>query len=430
MKLKTLALAVGVLAVLSVIAWYLQRPPAPAALDPRVHQPLVAAQTLEQAAGVRLTSDGKTVLLKKVGGGNWIDSSYYDLPADFSKLGRFVDDLSGAKIERLVTRRPERLARLDFKDTTISLLDGAGKELWKLTLGKAAEGGGRFVKYDDEAKGYLANLSVFLDSDAKNWADSQLVDLKADDIGRIELGFDGGETVVATRAKKDDPWTAAKTPAGQRVSEDKISSLLSTLTTLRFENTAAPGDPDVVAARQHARLIKLTTFDHQTVSIELGRKPEEKVPETGGEKSEVKGQKSEVRGQKPAEVKPGTHSQNAKPAAPPAKPAEKTIPAGPVYAFVSSSDASAPINAMMKKRAFEVYDWNFTSLPKAPADLFEPIPPPEQKNESKPATANPPAAAPATPPETKQAEATPETKPATTTPSAPEAKPAATPGKP
>jgi hypothetical protein len=54
----------------------------------------------------------------------------------------------------------------------------------------------------------------------------------------------------------------------------------------------------------------------------------------------------------------------------------ETIPAGPVFAFITHSDASAPINGLMQKRAFEVSDFALTSLPQKASDLFEPVPPP------------------------------------------------------
>ncbi len=463
MKLKTLVLTVTVLALLSALAWYLQRPPRAAAPDPRVGQTVFDAKALDQATQLRLSDQGKTVVLTKGPDGKWIDTSYFDLPADFSKLGRFIDDLSGAKIQRVVSRNPEVLARLEFKDTAISLLNAAGKDLWKLTLGKDAEGGGRFVKFDDETTGYLANIAVFLDADAKNWADSQLINLKSDDVAAVDIGFADGQSVAVTRAKKDEPWAAAKVPAGQRLKAESITSLLSTLTTLRFQDTSDLTDPNAVAAREHSRTVKLTTFDGKTLTVALGRKPEEKksVPQ----KSEVSGQpaappasplaaakpegeagKSEVNGQNAAsETKTETaatanaepKTQNPEPktpnpaATPPAPPKEETIPAGPVYASITSSDAAAPIDALMKKRAFQISDWNFTSLPQKPDDLFEPIPAPpaEKKPEAKP-EAQPASATPESKPvEAKLAEPAPEAKPATSTPETEpaEAKPPETP---
>lgn len=54
------------------------------------------------------------------------------------------------------------------------------------------------------------------------------------------------------------------------------------------------------------------------------------------------------------------------------EPEFETIPAGPVYAFVTHSDDSAPVNALMQKRAFQVYEYTFTGLPQTPDELFEP----------------------------------------------------------
>jgi hypothetical protein len=422
MKLRTLVISVAILAVLSAVAFLLQRPSRPANQDARLGQPVFDARILEKAARIRLADQGKTVLLTRQADGPWIDSSYFDLPADLSKLSRFIDDLATAKVQRLVTRHPETLARLEFKDTSIALLDSADKDLWRLTLGKNAEGGGRFVKFGDAGTGYLANLSLFLDSEAKNWADSLLVNLKPEDIAAVEVGFAEGAPTVATRAKKEDAWSAEKAPAGQRLKGDRITSLLSSFTNLRFQDTSDLGDANVEAARQHSRTLKLTTFDHKTVTLQLGRKPEE-MKEMAGKKPEAGTQKSDTGSQKPEtgaplaapatavtpESKPteeaAAKAETPKPeaaatsaaaaAAPPAKPEEpkvETIPAGPVYAFITSSDPTAPINALMKKRAFQIYDWNFTSLPQKPDELFEPIPAPPRDAKAEAQPAKPPAA--------------------------------------
>jgi hypothetical protein len=403
MKFQTLSLTIAVLAVLSALVFFAQRPQKPAALDPRTGQPVFDVKVLEKAARIRLTDQGKTVSLAKQPNGIWLVSSYYDLPADFTKLGRFLDDLSSAKIQRLVMRTSERLARLEFKDTSIALLDPAGKSIWQLTLGKDAEGGGRFVRFADEPKGYLANLSIFLDSDGKNWADSQLLSLKSDDLSAIEIAFAGGDSVMATRANKEDAWTTGKAPAGQRIKGDRITSLLGSFTSLRFQDTSDLTDANAEAARKNSRTVRLTTFDHRTITVQLGRKPEEKKPVTGIQKPEAGSQKPEAASQGssrnpesnlPTEPPVKAVTLKLEPAAAsatslPAKPEEpkvETISAGPVYAFIMDSDATAQVNGLMKKRAFQIPDWSFNSLPQKPDELFEPIPPPppaEKKAEVK-----------------------------------------------
>jgi hypothetical protein len=367
MKLKSLAIAVAILAVLSAIAYWYNRPPPPPAADPRVGLPLADAGAIGRATRLRVSDQGKTVELKRQSDGSWRVSSYYDLPADFSKLSGFTGDLTTAKIQRLVTTNPDRIARLEFNDTKIEFLDDSGQPLWAVILGKSPDTGGRFVRFGDEPRAYLADLNSQIDSDGKNWADAALLSLKPEDIAKVEIPFDTSGPVVASRAKPDSPWTSDRTPAGKRVKADSVSSLLTSLGALRFSDTSDPADPQAAAAKRHLRSFVFTTFDGKAYTVALGRKPEEK---------RLKPAASAVAaGSSPAADASPPAPASTPASSPPATPsADDTIPAGPVYASVSSSDPKAPVNALMEKRAYQVDDYIFTSLPQKPDDLFEPAP--------------------------------------------------------
>jgi hypothetical protein len=327
MKLKALVVAVAVLAVLSAIAFWANRAQSPAAPDPRVGKPLGDPAAIEKAAVVRLSDQGRTILLTRAGDGSWRDTSYFDLPADFAKLSSFAGDLVAARIQRLVTANPDRMARLEFKDTRIEFLDAAGRALWSATLGKSPDSGGRFVRFDGEDKAYLASPNLSLDVEPRDWANAQLLDLKSDDVASMEVGFDQGASVTVARTAKEGPWTAGPAPAARTVNADAVSSLLASLGALRFTDTSDLADPQVGAAKRHLRMVRITSFKGQTTVVSMGRKPEEKKPD---------------------------------------------VPAGPVYVFITSSDNKAPINGLMQRRAFQIDEYTFTSLPQKPADLFEP----------------------------------------------------------
>ncbi|MBL9190406.1 MAG: DUF4340 domain-containing protein [Opitutaceae bacterium] len=369
MRLKTLIVSILVLAGLSVVAFIATRPEAPASADARLNQPLVASAAIEKAMKLRIADGGKTVELTRQADGTWRVPSYFDFPADFNKLSGFVSNLTDAKVQRLVTTSPERIARLDFKDTKIELLDAADKPVLSLVLGKNPESGaGRFVRYGDEAKAYLASLSAWLDTEPKNWANAELLALKADDIAKIEIPFADGPAVTLTRAKKEDPWTAENTPAGQRVKGDRISTVLSSIGTLRFTETTSPDDANAKAAAAHQRVFKVETFDKRTVTIAMGRKPEEKklkppAPVDLGSVTDLLKKDDKKAGDAKKDDKPLT-------------PEFETIPAGPVFVTIAHSDAAAPVNALMAKRAFQIADYTFTGLPQKAEELFEPAPAP------------------------------------------------------
>jgi hypothetical protein len=371
MKLKTLIVSVLVLAALSVVAFIARRPAPPPSADARVNQPLVERAAIEKAAKLKLSDTGKTVELVRQTDGSWRVASYYDLPADFGKLSGFVSSLTDAKLQRLVTSSAERIGRLEFKDTKIELLDAADKAVFSVTLGKNAEvGGGRYVRFGDEQKAYLANLTAWLDAEAKNWANSELINVKADDIAKIEIPFAEGGPVTLTRAKKEDAWTSEQTPAGQRIKADKVSTVLSSVGAIRFSDTTAPEDANAAAARANQRTFRLTTFDNKTISVALGRKPEEKKLKPPA--ADTKAGPAALGSVADLAKKDDAKKADDKPLA----PEFETIPAGPVFAFISSSEASAPVNAAMQKRAYQISDYVFTGLPQKADELFEPAPAP------------------------------------------------------
>jgi hypothetical protein len=130
-------------------------------------------------------------------------------------------------------------------------------------------------------------------------------------------------------------------------------------------------DANALAAKPHARSFQIETFDKKILKISLGRKPEEKKikPPVADAKTGLAalGSATEL-AQKSATGTP------VEPAKPPA-PEFETIPAGPVFVTLSHSESSAPINTLMAKRAFQIAEYSFTSLPQKTADLFEAAPP-------------------------------------------------------
>jgi hypothetical protein len=387
MKLKNLLIVIVIIAALSAVAYIVRRPGTPARADDRLGQPLAAQAFIEQAAQLRLTDQGKTVTLKRQTDGAWSVPGYFDLPADFAKLSGFITSLGDAKLERLVTSNPERLARLDFKDTKISLLDAGDKEVWAVTLGKNAEtGGGRYVRFGTENKAYLTNLSAWLDVEPKNWADTRILDLKPDDIAKIEIPLDEGGPVTISRTKKEAAWASEKTSAGERINVGKLATLLGSVGSLRFSDTANLADAAVSAAKAHERVFRLTTFEGKTYTVALGRKPEEKkIKPLAVAPAALSEQKPDSA--KTGEIKPQPEKKADKPK--PAAPEYETVPAGPVFVTINCSEATAAVNTLMQKRAFQLSEYTFNSLPRITADLFEPVPltPPDS---AKPAEAKKP----------------------------------------
>jgi hypothetical protein len=179
MKLRSLIITVAVLAALSVAAYLGNRPEAAPPADPRVGTALLGPDVVARAAGIVIEDQGKKVELARNPDASWRVPSYFDMPADIEKVARLIQDLNEAKVDRFVTSSPDRLSHLEFKDSKITLTDPAGKEIWSLTLGKTAESGnGRFIRFGSEPRAFFSGMHVWLDTDAKGWANAQLVSVK------------------------------------------------------------------------------------------------------------------------------------------------------------------------------------------------------------------------------------------------------------
>lgn len=365
MKVKHLAIAVAVLAVASAATWLAKRGDSDVPTDPRVGQPLVDDALVEKIAAVTVhTKDSSVEVARSAEANNrWIVRSYHDLPADFSKLSTLIKNLREAKVVQFASARPERLEQMDFDGSKIELRDADGNVLRTLHVGGNYESGGRFIKFDDEAKAYVASLSAYLDGTAKNWANTALVNAKPEEVVGLDIGFPDGSTLKLKRENGTAPWTAEGLAEGEKLKESDVNSLVSRLTGLRFSETADPTDEQVVAAREHARTLKLTLTTGKSYEISMGRKPAPPPPPK-------------------EETREGEEDDEKKETAETPKP-------GPVYVHVESSDANDPINASMARRAFEIYEWTFTSLPENRAALIEKETPAEEADENKTSTAEP-----------------------------------------
>jgi hypothetical protein len=365
MNLKTLSISVLILAILSGIVAWLNRPTVATDTDPRVGQSLLADIAANDTDALTITRDGETVELKQDDQQNWRVTSYHDLPADASKLRRLVQDLAEANIVRVVTHNPDRAARLELGESSVAFASNGGTST--ITFGKNAQRGGRYLKFDDAADApvSLTAATTFLDTTAKNWANAELTGFEADDIKQLEIEFAAGEQITVTRDDADADWQAPGLDDDLRLRSASVSSLLNQLSSLRFTETAAPDAADVVAASENQSTFRLTTFADETLTIAMGRKPEQTM---------VK----EDAADPVAAVADLTSSPEIAPdgADEALEDMTETIPAGPVYVSFEGPTALAPLAEAQSKLAFQIADYIFTGLPTERAGLTENAPPP------------------------------------------------------
>ncbi|MCC5024302.1 MAG: DUF4340 domain-containing protein [Candidatus Synoicihabitans palmerolidicus] len=276
------------------------------------------------ANAVTITNADHSVSLTQSESGAWTVSSYHDLPADLSKLRRLMQDLTSADIDRVVTRNAERIARLEFGSAGVKLT-GVDGSTWNADFGKTSDRGGRYVSFDSagDAPAYLSLFAASLDAIPKNWADSKLLSFSADDIAQITYTLPGIAPLTVSRETAESAWTSPDLAEGQQLKTTRLNSTLTSLSNLRFTDTAATDATDAVDAASSStqRAISLITFDGQTVSINLARRAEQIIPR---------------------EPPPSTDSEESSSSDTPPVPTTETIPAGPVFVKITGPSALSP----------------------------------------------------------------------------------------
>lgn len=248
MKLKVLALGSGILVLLALAAYGVNRWVGGPGNMGRLGQPVMAGVDVSRAARVEIVSPTARITLNTGDDGRWTVAEQQDFPVDVKKIKTLFLALSTEKLAHEVTRRPEKLAELGLltpeendgkaedgkTGTTLRILDKDGQALFSAIVGNNRKGsptasGGVYVRYAGDPAAYLAGKSPLIDLRPEDWIDTVVLDEDANKVLRsVRVERQGKRPVVLSRDKPEGPWTLQGMPAAQ-LSQDEVRRLTSQL---------------------------------------------------------------------------------------------------------------------------------------------------------------------------------------------------------
>ncbi len=199
--------------------------------------------------------------------GQWVITSRYNYPAEKNRVGEVAGGLLGGKRGALVLSDSRRLAEFKLldptgKDTTakegygrlVQLEDDTGSPVLRLIIGDASPlGQGRYyVREQDSNDVYSAKIPNpstistrfvdYVETDPLKVSQDNIRELTILDYSvKSRISPEGGlsldeiqergRTVIAKPAGADK-WASAQVPAKKQIAQDKVKSLLSTLTSI------------------------------------------------------------------------------------------------------------------------------------------------------------------------------------------------------
>lgn len=294
MKLKALALGSGILIVLAVAAFAVNRwmyaPPSAG----RIGQPLLPDLDLSETSQIRIESNEHEVTLNSEDGTNWTVAEQHGFPVDTKKLKGLLFKLANERVAHQVTENPDKLAALGLlmpeengnkreKDKTgvlVSLLDKQGQPMFRLLIGndrsQGAAFGGTYVRFPEHSAAYLVSDSILADFRPEDWIDTVVFDVEADKVLKsIRISKSGKRPLRLGRDKPGDPWRVDGIDP-ERLNQQEAKNLANQLAGLDIFNIM-PGDSDPAkVGRKKTGRLEFEFFDKRKFSVEIG---EEAAPD-------------------------------------------------------------------------------------------------------------------------------------------------------
>jgi len=229
----------------------------------------------------RVTGEGET----------WTVPAKADFPARFDKVKEALIDVADLNTVEAKTDDAERLSALGLADPgsdkgagmIVRLLGADDKPIAALVMGEAARQRGQdhyYVRREGENQSWLARGKLDIGKAPKDWIDSLLFKVPDDEVRRVVIRHDDGQTVELSRDTRDDKaFLLANMPEGAELTSPlTLDNLGRALSVMRFEDVTGVGSAPI--SGDPVAVTEFDTFGGRTYTVSLwrdtGAKPDDK----------------------------------------------------------------------------------------------------------------------------------------------------------
>jgi Domain of unknown function (DUF4340) len=251
--------------------------------EARAGEPVVPglAGRIAEVATVKFSGVGYEATLKRTGEGEkqqWTLAEKGGYPVDGGKIRQTLLGFAELKLVEPKTRKPDLYKRLDVEDPgtdrgketnhskLVVLSDAKGERLAELIVGKRRADSlgtgidGLYVRHPGDAQAWLAQGTVDLPSEPKEWLDKKVVSIPASRIRQVVLTHPDGTTLTLKRDKEDAKLAVADAPADAKFKNDgAVAEPAGVLDSLEL-NDVRPA-AEMPAPAEGAAKAEWTTFD-------------------------------------------------------------------------------------------------------------------------------------------------------------------------
>jgi len=192
------------------------------------------AGKIGDVATLKITGAGAATLQRK--GDGWTVAEKGGYAADPTKIRQVLLGFAELTLVEPKTRSAESYPRLDVEDPgkegghsrLVEMDDASGKKLGELIVGKrrpdrlGSGADGLYIRRPGDAQSWLAQGSVDLPTDSKDWLDKKIVSIAPSRIASVTLTHDDGSKLVIKRDKEDAKFAVEGAPADSKFKSDAV----------------------------------------------------------------------------------------------------------------------------------------------------------------------------------------------------------------
>ncbi len=237
-----------------------------------------------------VTPKGRTVLSKA--GGTWSMKEPEEASADQRMVNDLLWDLTTTRVKEFVDDDAKTLKPygLDAPPVTVRLLDPQGKPLSTLTLARASNDEGAYVRVGDSQAVTLVEARLYeqLDKGPFDFRLRQLLSFETWDVGKMELSRNGQEILLE---KRKEQWELKK-PKQVKAKYSAVIDLLNEIKNLKWQKVVAKGPTDLspYGLDKPVATFTLTKTDGKSLgTVLLGKSEEDLVYAKLQEKPDIYG---------------------------------------------------------------------------------------------------------------------------------------------
>ena len=228
---------------------------------------------INDVTGLRIIEAGdKTAVTLQRSEHGWKVLERSGYAADIAKVRETLIHFAESTLIEAKTANPERHSLLGLEDVARADAKGMrveieGKVAARIVVGTySSQGGGSFVRRNDEVQAWLAKGNLIADRLATNWLDKNLVDIGSDRVMRVEIRRGDSEFAVVKRSPEENNYQVEPLPAGRELlSEYEPNGIASVLAGLKFDDVTQAGA--VVPDPTSMLVASVHTFDGLLVEI-------------------------------------------------------------------------------------------------------------------------------------------------------------------